>query len=256
MLLQPLKSLRSSLGYDDSSERADFEAHAAAASITSMQAFLMLVLSYLYATTMARNAFLKHPPLSREYLLEHCIGGTRRLVLEDFRQTYYRETNAWLRGPTTAVMCALTLPIGRIRALYVRHHTVLLGVFWVIQFVVCQIYLEKLVQSLYDLPAPLVWGCGGNLLQLKVTVLCALVPMRAAPLCTLMILRSMLPFIAPHTGIWFVMGSCSNGWLPAAPTNAALTLLLCSLVVWNERRTLRSFRRSLARRSTDKMSVE
>jgi hypothetical protein len=259
-LRRPLTSLRSALGYDDPSERAAFEAHAAAASVKSMQAFLVLVLSYLVATKMARDAFLPYPRLSREYLLEHCVGGTRQLVLEDFRQTYYRETNAWLRAPTTAAMCALTLPVARIRALYVRRHTALLGTFWVIQFVVCQVYLERLVRSLYDLPTPLVWGCGGNLLQLKVTVLCALVPMRAAPLCALLIARAGLPFIAPYGRIWFLMGPCADGWLPAAPTNAALTLALCSLVVWNERRTLRSFRewrageaaRTAARRSADK----
>jgi hypothetical protein len=242
-LLRPLVSLRTALGYDDPLERAAFEAHAAAASVKSMQAFLVLVISYLVATKMARAAFLPYPPLSREYLLEHCIGGTRQLVLADFRQTYYRETNAWLRTPTTAAMCALTLPFARIRALYVRRHTALLGMFWVIQFVVCQIYLERLVRSLYDLPAPMVWGCGGNMLQLKVTVLCALVPMRAAPLCALLLARAMLPFIAPYGRIWFVMGPCADGWLPAAPTNAALTAALCALVVWNERRTLRSFRK-------------
>jgi hypothetical protein len=228
---------RRALGYDDAAERTAFEAHAAAASVPGMVLYMLLVISYHLATELRR---IQLPPrtITREHLL---ANASPHLSEIDQVYVYYGiASNAWLRVPVTACMCVALLP--PLRTFYIRHNTALLGAFWVVQFLAAQIIVERQVRAMYDLPAPLVWACSGNKAQLFVCFLGACLPLRAAPLCALLALRAVLPFLAPHGRIWFYMAPCARGWLPAAPANAALTAVCIAAVLWNERRALRSWR--------------
>ena len=237
----PVRWLRASLGYDDPVERAAFEAHAAASSFTGAQLQTLLLISYHVLTELRRGQL---PPdrLSREHLLRYAVP---QLTDYDQMVVYYGESNAWLRLPSTALMSVLTLlPFRGPRAFFMRHINTLLTAFWLVHFLVSQIIKERHVRALYGLPAPLVWTCNGNAAQIFVTSVAMLAPLRARRMCVLLALRLVLPFIAPHVPIWFVMGDCHvNGMrVAAAPANALVALFGMGLAVWNERRALRRFR--------------
>jgi hypothetical protein len=219
-------------------ELAAFADDAAEASrpFVLLGVLLLLLIDFLWQRRHVRTPFTNAELATR----------AAHLTRDDLWRLYWH-ARTWTCPPASLALLVLGFAPAT-RRFYIRHNSLILGIQWALHFLFNHVLMERHIRAFFDVPTDMQLPCWSTQAHLMFTACSALLPMRATPLCALLVARACMSALGGRLQCWPMGGACAGGWVTQTEANAALTAVLVFALRANERRALRAWRAANAAR--------